>query len=461
MENANNKSKLYSNYLKNPQKHGVWCLRIDFDTENLSILKNLLNFDDLFFFRNNYSKNQLYRNIVDRDRQIPAIIVPRLFSYLRAVLTKKTQESLPDLIIDHDEFSERFVRKSIYSRFDRYRNEYSKVPNSLGDNKKKKLSKASKYYLEKLSRIQFHAVPENRNKIDCVSRYDLLYFQVVEEIPQVLKIYSPIEDFLIEMKTLFKLIPDLNLTYELTKVFSPEGLLVEMYMPIFNILPSGEVAKDQNIIKTLLLAYQEAKEGRFIHSIRALSIGTEELLVEVYESYIHEKAPEVPLGNLLNELTNNIQYILHGSKINPKFSLDSYKIEIQNILDIEKNKKRKNENFIKTLQQSLQLIPNLEYLNKTINEINDLQRKQQKINLFPSFINRCVWELVNLRNLVSYRIERRILLQSVGYQETAFAIRSLIVLANWWHDERSKIDYKLSRKDIINQTIERSKRIDD
>jgi hypothetical protein len=46
---------------------------------------------------------------------------------------------------------------------------------------------------------------------------------------------------------------------------------------------------------------------------------------------------------------------------------------------------------------------------------------------------------------------------SVGYVDTAIALRDFIVVAKWWETERRKINYKGTRKAIIQETVKRSR----
>jgi hypothetical protein len=204
-------------------------------------------------------------------------------------------------------------------------------------------------------------------------------------------------------------------------------------------------------------ALDEAKEERFVHAIRAIGIAAEELLVEIYETYLREKAPEAPLGNLINELNSRLQEIVQGVKATKDNPLTVARRLIGKAIDDEK--KGSNNPGVLALAEQLQkhVFPLLESLKQCIEENPALNLKAQKINLFPSHVQRCLSELVILRNRVSHRVEKAVSVASVGYTDTAIALRDLIVVAKWWETERKEINYKATRKSIIQDTVKRSK----
>jgi len=243
----------------------------------------------------------------------------------------------------------------------------------------------------------------------------------------------------------------------MTKVYSPESTLMEMYIPILNLLPLTTTLKDKTAAGNVGQALDEAQEERFVHAIRATGIAAEELLVEIYETYLREKAPEAPLGNLINDLSSRLQEIVQGVKAAKENPLSTARKLIGKAIDDEK--KGANNKGVLALAEQLQknVLPLLESLKQCIDDNPSLNLKAQKIVLFPAHVQRCLSELVILRNRVSHRVEKAISVASVGYTDTAIALRDFIVVAKWWEAERREINYKATRKSIIQDTVKRSK----
>jgi hypothetical protein len=111
---------------------------------------------------------------------------------------------------------------------------------------------------------------------------------------------------------------------EITKVFSPESAVMEMYIPILQLIPVTSVLKDKTAAGNVRQALEEIIEERFVHSIRATGIAAEELLVERYETYLRDKAPEAPLGNLVSDLNTRLQEVVHGVKASRETLLEPH-----------------------------------------------------------------------------------------------------------------------------------------
>jgi len=230
-----------------------------------------------------------------------------------------------------------------------------------------------------------------------------------------------------------------------------------MYLPILQLIPFNLLIKDKTAAVNIRQALDEAREERFVHAIRATGIAAEELLVGIYETYLREKAPEAPLGNIINELGEHVQEVIQGARAPRESSLGTVRREIGKAIETEK-KGANSQSFLliaKQLQHSI--LPVLENVKQAIDENPSFNLRTQKISLFPPNVKRCLSELVNLRNRVSHRVERVVSVASVGYIDTAIALRDFIVVARWWESERKELNYKTTPKVMIQETVKRSK----
>jgi hypothetical protein len=188
----------------------------------------------------------------------------------------------------------------------------------------------------------------------------------------------------------------------------------------------------------------------------------EELVVEVYETYTHEKAPSAPLGELLNSLQTRVKDLVSGQQSKTKATSSDTKKALGKF--IEGEKKGTANPAVLALAELLQksLIPVIEEASDRAAATGRIGQRDARVALFPTYVQRCLGELVNLRNRVSHRVERvATSVTNVGYVEASLALRAYVVLATWWHTERGRIDYKQTRKSIILSSINRSALLND
>lgn len=446
----------YCRFISNPQGEGLWSMRIELADTQASKLVSFLNIHGSRYYGPRgrfYSSHEAPRYYAYEER--PTVILPRLFAYLRAAIPQKERAELRSLTLQEED---RPSGPSFYNQRRRYYllREILTPPSRLSSAKRRRLGKALEVYRQHFLRCRIMPVPEDIAKTDVVCPEPLTYFQIAEE-PAAILISSPSENTLKQIRDILAAVIQDTIDAELTKVFSPEQALMGMYLPILRLIPFTYILKDKTSAINVRQALDEAREERFVHAIRAIGIAAEELLVGIYETYLREKAPEAPLGNIINELNTRIQEVLQGPKASKESSLSAARKQIGKAIEAEK-KSANSPSFLLLAEQLQQnLIPILESLKQTIDENVSISIKSQKINLFPQNVRRGLSELVNLRNRVSHRVERVVSVASVGYVDTAIALRDFIVVAKWWECERKELNYKSTQKVMIEETVKRSK----
>ena len=439
----------YEQFLANPQHIGAWVLTLDLGERGNKDLRSLLNLEHYPFM--------LGSRYLDPDSDdafaMPPTIVPRLFTYLRSFLSKKVREELPSLLPREDS-ADNYRRES--RRYGTYRllQEMTKEPRALGTDKKKQLTAAFSIFRAHFSRCILHTQTRRTSGLDVISHDDGIYFHVIEEARGRLRIISPQEKVVETIRRLFEAIKLTGITTEVVKLFSPESQLLALYIPLLRLVGTSTMFRDNAVVRAMSLALLEAKEDRFTHSIRAIGLGAEELIVEIYETFLHEKAPESPLGNLLSDFNERVQEIAVGSK-SKKSNMPTLKKQLGAAIDSEKKKPSPNNELCTILQVMTQsIIPALEQLSNSMADIEDNIPKHQRSAIFPAHVNRCLNDLVQLRNRVSHRIDRLSAVRTVNYLEAALAIKSFATIALWWQSTKTLIDYKASKKDVIKKAIE-------
>jgi hypothetical protein len=451
----------YLGFISNPQGEGVWSLRIELSENQVAKLGSFLNVTQHMSrgrFGSPYPRHyslKSYRPLYGYEDG-PPIFVPRLFAYLRAAMAQKDKLGLPNLTVQQDEL--RGTRAGILKQRRTYRffDDILTPPTRLSPAKRQRLRKALEIYQQYFVSCRMIPVPEEIAKIDVVCSNPVTYFQIHED-SSALRISSPSESVLHQVSEILATVIQDDVDAELTKVFSPENALMAMYLPILRLIPFGLMLRDKTSAVNVSQALDEAREERFVHAIRAIGIAAEELLVGIYETYLREKAPEAPLGNIINELNERVQEAVQGAKASRESSLGAAKKQIGRAIETEKNAQNNPSIILLAEQLQQNVIPILESLKQSLDENTALSLKAQKIQLFPPNVKRCLSELVNLRNRVSHRVEKVVSVASVGYVDTAIALRDFIVVAKWWESERKQLNYKATPKIMIQETVKRSR----
>ncbi|PKN52299.1 MAG: hypothetical protein CVU55_07130 [Deltaproteobacteria bacterium HGW-Deltaproteobacteria-13] len=444
----------YIQFLSNPQSHGVWSLTIQPEAASTEALRTLLNLREMPLYKYRY-----YGVDEDSGPGIPAFIVPKLFAYLRYCMPKKKGQDIPQLFLSERELWARRHgmprHRYIVSRF---LHEITEEPKRLGPEKKRSLASALGVFKTGFHMCSIEAVPDNPSALDIFCEKDNSYFQVSEDFEGRITIYALQEETCLEFKRLFAALPNFRFTCESRKVFSPESQLLAMYMPSLKITMPRKILRDSTVLKTISQTLSEAREGRFVHAIRAIGIGAEELIVEVFETYLHDKAPEAPLGNLLAELNSRIQDIQNGAKPKTKSPSGNVKKSLGTIISSEKKGAGQSTRLCSLCEILLQeIVPTIEQLASKIGDIEEITARPQKTIIFPAHVNRSLSDLVPLRNRVSHRVDRLGASHSVTYLESALALKSYIVLALWWQEERKQIDYRVGAKEAIKKAVDRNR----
>lgn len=446
----------YASFLTNPQHTGVWVLTVDLGQRGLKEIQDVLNLDQ---YKHQFFRGSRYPDPDGDDvLAMPPTIVPRLFAYLRYILPKKALSDLPSLL-PREDGAEGEYRRTVSRGFrhSRYLQELTTEPRTLGAEKKKRLTAASSLYRSHFSRCRL--IPSTRlmSGLDIMSQDDGIYFHVVEEARGRLRFFSPQEKVIEAVQGILKALALTGITSEVVKLFSPESQLLALYIPTLRLVDPPTMFRDNSVLRAMSQALLEAKEERFTHSIRAIGLGAEELIVEIYETLLHEKAPESPLGNLLTDLNERVQEIVAGAK-SKKSNISILKKQLGAAIDSEKKKRVPNEELCILLQVMTQsVIPTLEQFSRALSDFEGNIPRQQRNAIFPAHVNRCLNDLVQLRNRVSHRIDRLSAVRTVNYLEAALAIKSFATIALWWQTAKTNIDYKSTKKDVIKKAVDAAK----
>lgn len=445
--------KPYVSFIQDPQAFGTWQLQLNLTNRGLTSLLKLLNAGEYQTYRPAYRRfGRPMAGIVGE----PPMLLPRLFAYLRAALPKATTTGFPPLVVPPPEKRPRWRWTLADAVLYFYGSALS--PRNLGASKQRALASAARIYAAEIAYGTIRPVPQDANMIDFVAQRHALYFQHWEPQPGQIRIASPREDTVLAIRDIFHKLPQIEHHSDVIRVFSPEYRLLQMYLPIMRILSLPQLLPEQAYVRLLLQALEEAEEWRFTHCVRTIGIAAEELIVEAFETILRQKAPASPLGSLLADLNNRLQAITQGTRAPVPADLKSLRRELQSLIKAESASRNPNPQLV-SLAEVLKtsLIPAMQACCDVAASIARSNPTTPKTGLFPPRVQRCLEELVVLRNLVSHRAERASSLTPVSHIDAALAFRAYMAIAIWWLGERTKVDYKAAPKAIVADIISRSR----
>ena len=447
----------YEVYLVAPESAGLWTLTIELRGDAQERVLGLLNLRD-----GGPWSYAIRRQRADRESS-PPVIVPRLFAYLRATLPKEDRER-----------GERFdwqygVGRTELDTRVRWRSVYRELldpPRNLSVSKRRSLKEARQVFVSSgLSDCRIDVAYDNPTKLDIFSRPRRLYLQVSEARTQkfsLVTVHSPERAPLERIRAIFTALK-VEAGFHLTKTFSPEETLLEVYLRIAQLSDHTALLRQAYLVRSMQQALDEANAGRHVHAIRAIGIGTEEIVVQIYETLLRDRAPAGPLGQLLQALDNRMSVLL-GRDGPPSKSKDLG--EVKRILGelIEREKASEPVDSVAlaaliAVQQNL--VPELSRLAKQFSRIEKRLPAEIHSRLFPKHVQRSLEDLVTLRNRVSHRGDRGQALANVTHVDTATALRAFVSLARWWDQERNQIDFEQGIDAIVRALVDRTKKVDE
>jgi hypothetical protein len=182
----------YYGFISNPQRDGVWSMRIELTDKQTSSLASLLNISSYLLRppRRYYPAfgRSYYR---DGGDERPPLLVPKLFAYLRAAIPQKERSALPSLTLERSPNAPGRGSSKQYRRAYGFLRDLLTPPTNLGVAKRRKLKKALDVYRRHFLSCRILAVPENVAKVDIACRDPLTYLQVTEDPPRHTNIIAP------------------------------------------------------------------------------------------------------------------------------------------------------------------------------------------------------------------------------------------------------------------------------
>lgn len=117
----------------------------------------------------------------------------------------------------------------------------------------------------------------------------------------------------------------------------------------------------------------------------------------------------------------------------------------------ETNEVKRNKDTLELLREVLIFIQDDK--KHTTYLINNINKKESRVSLFPEHIRENINELIRYRNATSHNSSI-----PIGQYEAQRMVYCCITLIMWWKKEKDSINWKDDQMTIIEKVIERNKR---
>lgn len=257
--------------------------------------------------------------------------------------------------------------------------------------------------------------------------------------------YSPLE----KMKNFFTKIGKIR-DCRIRPEYSPEE---KVFAPYFSLLEEVYiyVIHEEKVTRLFKKAIDEYKDANYEYCISTLGLIAEDYLTQVYETFHREPIPKKQTLGQIYDLINNKINNQSQAKIVSAPDINSIYGKLNNFLseNSEIDQTKRNQDTIKLIREMLHFVQ--EDKKHTRYLIDNINKKESKVSLFPGYIKENVTELIRHRNATSHN--SRI---SIGQYEAQRMVYCCITLIMWWTNEKDIIDWKEDQKIIIEKTIERN-----
>ena len=250
--------------------------------------------------------------------------------------------------------------------------------------------------------------------------------------------FSPLETLKIFFKKLERISEE-----QILRFFSPEDELLAPYH-IFLEQTQRKLIRNLNTNKKIVLFLREYDQNNYEYSINIIGKTFEDYLIEIYETCFRERCPKgLTIGelyDLIEQKTNKLfaKKIVEKPDSKPIYSKINEKIEKISTIPVPP-------------VEILLLLRELTTINKQ-NEvflsmkIEEIEKRNSSRSIFPKNIKEDILDLLRYRNAISHK--SRI---PIGEYETIKSIYCFSCVILWWINEKSIVDWRLSKEDILKQ----------
>jgi hypothetical protein len=418
-------------YLENPIKEGVWFLNFQWINDG-GISSDIEH--EIENFVSKRRTNKVSRN--NKQNRIPRI-VNQIFSNEEELLNLRRNFSfifdlfyyiyLNEIYIDYSNLQIIQALEDIDQIKNKYNDAYEIFKNEI--------------YSDELYII------ENKDRLFKIKNGIIVQNQIDDGTFSFCSLsYSPLEKLKDFLEKIGK-IKDVDLRPEYSSeetVFTPYFSFLQMSYDHF--------IHDKKVKSYFKKAIREYKFENYDYCISTLGLIAEIYLIQVYETFYREAIPKkTTLGQTYDLINNKINNYFpstddQADDVKKLYSkLNSFLSEKSNLEGIKFNQEiiilmREILDFIKEDKKQTRLL------------INNANKNETQISLFPKYLQENINELIRHRNAISHNSRIQI-----GQYEAQRVVYCCITLIMWWRGEKEKIDWKDDKNIIIKETVKRNK----
>lgn len=440
----NNEINRICEYLENPTKKGVWFFSFDWIEEGgiTSYIKNEI--ED--FVRNDSIQNSSQNNKKNRSvRKISRSFLGKKevlleftnhFSFIFSLFTyiyleeMKSQLDREDII-----FQDRYLQIIQVLDIEKFKEKYQDAYNIFKD----------EIYFDKFN-------PNTTGEQGIFKTRDSIIVSTYNSEGTRTSLCTLSDSPLEKLKNFFQNIGKVNdssIRPEYSpeeKVFTPYFSFLEIAFPYF--IHESKVAR---LFKKAIDTYEDRN---YEYCIITLGLIVEKYLTQIYETFHRDILPKKStIGETYSLIDNKInnqsqsKIVFHAPKINllceKANNLLSDKSETDDV--------KRNKDTLELIREVLLFIQDDK--KHTTYLINNINKKESRVSLFPEHIRENINELIRYRNATSHNSS-----VPIGQYEAQRMVYCCITLIMWWKKEKDSINWKDDQMTIIEKVIERNKR---
>lgn len=418
-------------YIKNPTHEGIWKLGVNLlkKSEVVADIRSLLGSE-------NKKDMSVRRYGFDRLSHLPEI--PLLLAFLKLLVEnekKKSRKAVDYYDFEFSEFYKKIESGNHKQSFENFKNKYSALI---------KFFESNLFLKEMSTNIASDAA--------LIIKGGSYFFEYEDEderpvggVPYECVFASVNKELLIRLKTFLEL-SKITSSVKFVHIFSPEGEVFASYINLLN-YSYKYLFLDDSVSGVIDKAISEYEDEKHDTAVSKVGMGAEEILVEIYENYFRQPAPQkYALKQIYTLIHVNLRDYLRPSMSYPETKgIDSEIGELAAKKEGDISKK----NLIMIMQHGFKITKDLGKYFET--KVKRLENSDFQDSVFPRWLRNNIEELIENRNKASHK--SRI---SADNYEAMRTIYCYITLVMWWREDKEKIDPDQDQGEIIMESVSRN-----
>jgi len=240
-------------------------------------------------------------------------------------------------------------------------------------------------------------------------------------------------------------IESLNQVFDIKKerIFSPRDMIFGPYCIYLRSI-FIELVENKSQQKSIEQAISEFDDKRYSHSINIIAIMAEEILVQIYESLFRKELDKnLTMGELFSRINSDALALIAPNTKKSDIDLPGLFSELK-ALDAStfSSEMEARAELVKIIRKLIHCLS--EQDKELMDSINRILHPDKGKSIFPQELRNNFSELLKYRNAVSHNSTMQ-----VNAYEASRSIYCAMNLLFWWNEIRAKIDWSVTKEEII------------